>query len=57
MGNRSKKSKKSQKRQPPSRPKKQYSLMENVLYYALAGIGLLVLISLFIALLGYFKVF
>lgn len=55
MGQPSKKSKTSPHRQGQSKPKQQYSAMENIVYYALAAIGLLVLVSVMIWLLGYFK--
>ena len=57
MGRRSKKSKKSKRRQVQPDSKKQYSSLESVIYYALAAVGVLVLISLVIGLLGYLKIF
>jgi hypothetical protein len=55
MGRRSKKSKRRQPSQ--TRSQKQYSSAENIVYYFLAAIGVIVLISLVIALLGYFEIF
>lgn len=57
MGRRSKKSKKSKQRQLKTGAQKQYSSTENIAYYFLAAIGIIVLISAVIALLGYFKIF
>jgi hypothetical protein len=69
MGRRSKKRREPQTRRPDSQAqprsgaapkaahKKEYSTMENIIYYALAAIGLLVLVSTIIWLLGYLKIF
>jgi hypothetical protein len=57
MGRRSKKSKKSKQRRSKTGMQKQYSSTENVAYYFLAAIGIVILICAGIALLEYFKIF
>jgi hypothetical protein len=57
MGRRSKKSRKPKQRRSKTGTPKQYSSTENVAYYFLAAIGIIVLIFAVFALLGYFNIF